>query len=150
MSFWTQCYLERFSCIPDFPRNKIKLVILLIINFDIDSFARVWNWIHIWFSFWNRWSGFAEKLNWKGEGGNWIWDQSWNLKIEEIVHRVRLIGDLILLPCTVNKVALKLVVFKLCAAALWGAIRNSKGAGNFFRQYKIFKSFYRNLADFSI
>jgi hypothetical protein len=24
------------------------------------------------------------------------------------------------------------VVFKLCAAALWGAVRNLKGAANFF------------------
>jgi hypothetical protein len=42
------------------------------------------------------------------------------------------------------------VVFKLCAAALWGAVRNSKGAANFFRQYEILQFFYRNLADFSI
>ncbi len=31
------------------------------------------------------------------------------------------------------------VVFKLCAAALLGAVRNSKGAAKFFRQYEIFK-----------
>jgi hypothetical protein len=42
------------------------------------------------------------------------------------------------------------VVFELCAAALWGAVRNSKGAAKFFRQYEIIKTFYRNLADFSI
>ncbi len=42
------------------------------------------------------------------------------------------------------------MVFKLCAAALWGAAKNPKGAGFFFREYEIFKSFYRNLADFSI
>jgi hypothetical protein len=35
------------------------------------------------------------------------------------------------------------VVFKLCAAALWGAAK-------IFRQYEIIKTFYRNLADFSI
>jgi hypothetical protein len=42
------------------------------------------------------------------------------------------------------------VVFKLCAAALRGAVRNSKGAANFFRQNEIFEFFYRNLGDFSI
>jgi hypothetical protein len=56
------------------------------------------------------------------------------------------------------------VVFKLCASALKGAVRNSKGAvrnskgavrnskgvANFFRQNEIFEFFYRNLADFSI
>jgi hypothetical protein len=28
---------------------------------------------------------------------------------------------------------LKAVVFKLCAAALWGAVRNLRGTANFFR-----------------
>jgi hypothetical protein len=28
------------------------------------------------------------------------------------------------------------VVFKLCAAALWGAVRNLRGAANFFRNKK--------------
>ncbi len=42
------------------------------------------------------------------------------------------------------------VVFKLCAAALWGAVRNLRGAENFIRQYEIFKTFYQNLADFLI
>ncbi len=37
------------------------------------------------------------------------------------------------------------VVFKLCAAALWGAVRNLKGAANFFRQDEILQFFYRNL-----
>jgi hypothetical protein len=41
------------------------------------------------------------------------------------------------------------VVFKLCAAELCGAVRNSKGATIFCRQYEIFEFFYRNLADFS-
>ncbi len=37
------------------------------------------------------------------------------------------------------------MVFKLCAAALWGAVRNLKGAANFFRQDEILQLFYRNL-----
>jgi hypothetical protein len=37
------------------------------------------------------------------------------------------------------------VVFKLCAAALWGAVRNLKGAANFFREDEILQFFYRNL-----
>jgi hypothetical protein len=37
------------------------------------------------------------------------------------------------------------VVFKLCAAALWGAVRNLKGAANFFRKDEILQFFYRNL-----
>jgi hypothetical protein len=37
------------------------------------------------------------------------------------------------------------VVFKLCAAALWGAVRNLKGAANFFRQDEILQFFYRSL-----
>ncbi len=37
------------------------------------------------------------------------------------------------------------MVFKLCAAALWGAVRNLKGAANFFRQDEILQFFYRNL-----
>jgi hypothetical protein len=38
-------------------------------------------------------------------------------------------------------------LFKLCAAAPWGAVRNSKGAAIFD---EIFKYFYLNLANFSI
>jgi hypothetical protein len=38
-----------------------------------------------------------------------------------------------------------IVVFKLCAAALWGAVRNLKGAANFFRQDEILQFFYQNL-----
>jgi hypothetical protein len=37
------------------------------------------------------------------------------------------------------------VVLKLCAAALWGAVRNLKGGAIFFRQEEIFKFFYRIL-----
>jgi structural maintenance of chromosome 1 len=37
--------------------------------------------------------------------------------------------------------AIKAVVFKLCAAALWGAARNSKGAAIFFPQYVVFQAF---------
>jgi hypothetical protein len=37
------------------------------------------------------------------------------------------------------------VVFKLCAAALWGAVKNLKGAANFFRQDEILQFFNRNL-----
>ncbi len=37
------------------------------------------------------------------------------------------------------------MVFKLCAAALWGAVRNLKGAANFFLQDEILQFFYRNL-----
>ncbi len=37
------------------------------------------------------------------------------------------------------------MVFKLCAAALWGAVRKLKGAANFFRQDEILQFFYRNL-----
>jgi hypothetical protein len=37
-----------------------------------------------------------------------------------------------------NKRWLKAVVFKLCAAALWCAVRNLKGAANFFRQDEMF------------
>jgi hypothetical protein len=48
-----------------------------------------------------------------------------------------------------NFVILESVVFKLCAAALRGAARNSKGAANFFRQLEILQFFHQNLADFS-
>ncbi len=37
------------------------------------------------------------------------------------------------------------MVFKLCAAVLWGAVRNLKGAANFFRQDEILQFFYWNL-----
>jgi hypothetical protein len=37
------------------------------------------------------------------------------------------------------------VVFKLCAAALWGAVRNLKGAAKFFRQDETLQFFYQNL-----
>jgi hypothetical protein len=36
-------------------------------------------------------------------------------------------------------------IAKLCAAALWGAVRNLKGAANFFGQDEILQFFYRNL-----
>jgi hypothetical protein len=42
------------------------------------------------------------------------------------------------------------VVFKLCAAAPWGAEGNPKGAAIFFRQFKIFQSIYQNLVDFQL
>jgi hypothetical protein len=44
-----------------------------------------------------------------------------------------------------NSGPLRVVVFKLCAALLWGAVRNLKGAENFFRKDEILQFFYRNL-----
>ncbi len=45
----------------------------------------------------------------------------------------------------VYRLKIRPVVFKLCAAALWGAVRNLKGAVNFFRKDEILQFFYRNL-----